>query len=101
MTKSELNKIIKNKKITHCYISKDAYYRPGSAGYTDYRSRAGIYTKAEAFRHAERCKELTLIPIDNQEHNAMIIAEINDLLTRFIYPKVENGCPGLKGISCP
>lgn len=76
--------IAKSKKITHCYIRKGPYYRPGSCGYTDYTVKAGVYTKEEAISHAERCRELTLVPINNAEHNELIMEEVKDLLSRFI-----------------
>lgn len=45
MTKAELNKIIKNKNITHCYIHKGSYYKPNACGYTDFKTRACIFKK--------------------------------------------------------
>lgn len=85
MNKTELNKIANSKKITHCYITKGAYYRPNHSGYTDYRTRAGVYPKAEAIDSAMRCKDLTVIAIDNHEHNKMLIEEIKDLQSRLIF----------------
>lgn len=76
--------IAKSKKITHCYIRKGSYYRPESCGYTDYMEKAGVYTKDDAVRHAERCDELTLVPIDNARHNEMIMEAVKDLLSRYI-----------------
>lgn len=76
--------IAKSKKITHCYIRKGPYYRPGACGYTDYKAKAGVYTKEEALKHAEHCAELTLVPINNAEHNELIMEEVKDLLSRFI-----------------
>ena len=84
MKAKEINKLLKDKNITHCYIRKGAYYRPDSCGYTDYVTKAGIYEKTVAIEHAKRCEELTLIPINNSEHNTRIISEVNDLLSRYI-----------------
>lgn len=84
-----LKQIAKSKKITHCYIRKGSYYRPGSCGYTDYKVKAGVYTKEEAINHAERCRELTLVPIDNAKHNELIMDEVKDLLSRYIPIKEE------------
>ena len=47
MTKTELNRIEKSKRITHCYIRKGLYYRPDASGYTSDITKAGIYTKEE------------------------------------------------------
>jgi hypothetical protein len=41
--------------ITHCYIRKGSYHRPGSSGYTDFRHRAGVFTKQEAISSAKSC----------------------------------------------
>ncbi|PTX14418.1 hypothetical protein C8N40_11183 [Pontibacter mucosus] len=91
MNKTALNriarnnaKVAKNKKVTHCYISKGSYYRPNYCGYTDYTTRAGVYTKEEALKCAANCSELTLVPIDIAKHNQRIMAEIKDLSTRII-----------------
>ena len=84
MSDSQLKKIENKKSITHCYISKGSYYRPNHSGYTDYLSRAGVYEKADAIDSAKKCRELTLIPITTHEHNAMILLEVRDLLTRII-----------------
>jgi len=84
MTKTELKRIAKAKWITHCYIRKGSYYRPNACGYTDYQAKAGIYTKEDALKHAEHCSELTLIPIENAKHNAMLLEEVNELLSRII-----------------
>lgn len=84
MKKSQLNKISRNKKITHCYISKGGYYRPGSCGYTDSQTKAGVYPKEEAIEHAEKCSDIWLVPINPAEHNARIIEEVKDLLSRVL-----------------
>lgn len=84
MTKLELNKIIKDKNITHCYIKKNSYYMPKYCGYTDYKVKASIYTKEEALQHYTACNELRLIQININEHNKMIVDEIKDLMSRLI-----------------
>lgn len=84
MTNTELKKIANNKKITHCYIYKGGYYRPNSCGYTDSMCKAGIYTKEDALRHAEGCRDIKLIPVNIKEHNDVIVKEVNDLLSRYI-----------------
>ena len=62
----------------------EAYNRPNSCGYTDYKIDAGVYTKEEALKHAEGCRDILLIPIDIKEHNDMIIEKSQDLLSRYI-----------------
>jgi len=84
MKKSEINKIAKNKQITHCYIRKGAYYRPNSIGYTEFTHRAGVYTKEEAIRHAEGCSDVLIIPIHIPTHNKILTDEIKDILSRII-----------------
>lgn len=84
MNKASINKILNDKKTTHCYIYKGGYYRPNSCGYTDRVTRAGVYTKEDAIRHHEHCDSLKLIPINNSEHNNLILDEIKELLTRII-----------------
>lgn len=84
MTKTELKNIVNNKNITHCYIKKGLYYKPDACGYTDFRVRAGIYTKCDAIKHYKHCDELTLIPIHNSSHNDLILEEVKDLLSRII-----------------
>lgn len=84
MKKSELNKIAKNKKVTHCYIKKGSYYRPNSCGYTDFQSLAGVFTKEEAISEANHCNDVWIIPINNESHNKMIVQAIKELSTRLI-----------------
>lgn len=86
MTKAQIKKIAKNNKITHCYLYKRGYYyRPESRGYTELKQEAGIYIKEQAIQHAEKCDEVTIIPIDNEEHNQMIVDTVKDLMSRYIY----------------
>lgn len=84
MTNTELNRLAKNKKVTHVYIIKGVYYRPNCCGYTDYRTRAGVYEKEDAIQQATSCRDLTLIPINFEEHNNEIIDAVKDLLTRYL-----------------
>lgn len=85
MKKAELDKIIKSKNITHCYVLKNGlFYRPNASGYTEYSSKAGIYLKEQAIKMAEKCEELLLLPIDNTNHNKMVLEEIKELSARLI-----------------
>lgn len=85
MKNSELNKIERSKKVTHCYILKHgSYYRPNACGYTGYRVRAGIYTKEDALRQARSCRDLYIVPINQAEHNQLLADEIKEISTRFI-----------------
>ncbi len=84
---AELDTILANESIQFCYITKGSYYyRPGNSGYTEYVSMAGFYTTAEAVASAKSCRELHIIPIDIEKHNAMINERIEDLKTRLINP---------------
>src|SRR3990167_3077685 len=76
----ELDAILNNANITHCYIKKGGYYyQPNSSGYTDYVLKAGVYTKEDAVSSAKSCNELSIIPINIIEHNDMMQNEINKL----------------------
>ena len=79
-----LDEIIENPKIEYCYIKKGIYYRPGYAGYTEHKKFAGVYPKKDAVSHARGVCEITIIPIDVIEHNAMINSEIANLKTRLL-----------------
>ena len=79
-----LQAILDNNIIKFCYIRKGSYYGPDSNGYTDFRHKAGIYTKEEAVSHAKYCDEIWLEVIDVTEHNKMIQDEIKDLQTRIL-----------------
>lgn len=82
---AELEEMLANPLITHCYIRKrGTYYRPNSSGYTDRRCWAGVYTIEEGVDHAKGCDELSLEIIDVKEHNEMIVREIESLKTRLI-----------------
>lgn len=84
MSDKELNKIRKDKKITHYYIRKGPYYRPGACGYTDHITKAGVYAKEDALSHAEHCRELSLVPVEIAKHNGYIMEEVKDLLSRIM-----------------
>lgn len=80
-----LDSILSDPKITHCYIKKRGdYYRPDCCGYTQWISRAGVYTKEKAVREAKFCDIVSAVPIDVEEHNALIKQEIEELQTRII-----------------
>jgi len=94
---AKLNKILEDPNITHCYIRKGRYYRPGSCGYTDFRTRAGVFTKEEAVNSGMRCDELSIIPIDIDEHNKILQEEINHIQSRIIRKNdkiISNNCRG-------
>jgi hypothetical protein len=81
---NDLDMILADDLVTYCYIRKGSYYRPHSSGYTDMRHRAGVYKKEDAVSSARSVCELTIIPIDINEHNEMINREIEDLQTRIL-----------------
>jgi len=80
----DLNDILANPEIKYCYIKKGIYYRPNYAGYTDYKKQAGVYPKKDAVSHARGVCEITIVPVDIIEHNAMINSEIANLKTRLL-----------------
>lgn len=82
--KRHLDNILNDESITHCYIRKGNYYRPNSCGYTDFKHRAGIYSKKEAVSHAMSCRDIDLEIINIDNHNKMIQEEIQELQTRLI-----------------
>jgi hypothetical protein len=79
-----LENILNDVNIKYCYIKKGSYYRPNSCGYTDFKHRAGVYTKEDAVKSGKSCEELTIIPIDILEHNKMIEKEISELSSRLL-----------------
>ena len=80
----KLDEILENKNIKYCYICKNGFYRPNFCGYTDFKHRAGVYTKEIAVAHARGVKEIYLERIDIDEHNKMIYEEIKELESRLI-----------------
>jgi hypothetical protein len=82
---SSLEEILASEEITHCYIRKrGAYYKPGSCGYTELKTRAGVFLKQEAVSSGRSSKELDIIPIDTKKHNYMIKEEIKTLKLKLI-----------------
>jgi hypothetical protein len=79
-----LDKMLNDNSIQYCYIKKGSYYRPNSGGYTDFISKAGVYTKEKAVSYAKSCRDLKIIPIDIKNHNDIINQEIEELKTRLI-----------------
>lgn len=80
----ELQQILDDATISHCYIYKGGYYRPNSCGYTDRRDRAGVFTKEEAVSSAKSCLDISVIPIVKNEHNIMIQEQIDELKERLL-----------------
>lgn len=81
---SALEAMSKNESIKYCYIKKGSYYRPDWCGYTDHQIFAGVYLKDEAISHAISCSEITVVPINIEEHNKIIKKEITDLQSRLL-----------------
>ena len=80
-----LDLMLADKEIVYCYIIKHGkYYLPNSCGYTEQRTKAGVYPKKEAIDHARSVRELTAVPISIPEHNTMIQEAIDDLQTRLL-----------------
>lgn len=82
---AELDKILNNPDVKFCYIVKaGVYYRPNNCGYTQYQQKAGVYEKEDAVKSAKSCGELWIRPIDIEEHNKIINAEIETLRKNLI-----------------
>lgn len=80
-----LNALLADPIHRFCYIRKNGYYyRPKSTGYSEYRTNAGVYTIEKGVYEAMSCDDLTIIPIDIDEHNEMLINEINELKSKLI-----------------
>lgn len=79
-----LDNILNDSNISHCYIKKGSYYQDNWAGYTDFKSRAGVYIKKEAISHARNVREIDIIPINKEDHNTIISLEIDKLKKRLI-----------------
>jgi hypothetical protein len=71
-------------KHEYFYISKGNYYCPDACGYTARKEFAGVYESKDAFFHAKHCREITLIPINIEEHNNMLENAISDLSSRVL-----------------
>ena len=80
----ELQNILDDTSISHCYIRKGCYYRPNSCGYTDLTYKAGVYLKEDAVSQAKSCEDLRIIPINIEEHNQMLNEHIEDLKSRLL-----------------
>lgn len=86
--KSQADKIRinKDKKVTHVYIRKNGYYYCSNfCGYTEDQSRAGVYTKEEAFNHCTGITELHMMPIDVKQHNAYIVKRAQEIMDKYIH----------------
>jgi hypothetical protein len=81
---SVLDGILNNENIKYCYIIKGSYYRPNACGYTDLKSKAGVYTKEDAVSSAKSCRDIYLEIIDIKDHNKMIQIEIRDLENKIL-----------------
>ena len=72
--------------VEYCYIMKRGeYYLPDSCGYTSIIERAGVYPKAEALQHARGCNEISLKPVDIQQHNKRLTDEMASMYSRLIH----------------
>lgn len=81
----ELNKTLEDPTIKFCYIRKrGSYYRPNCCGYTEFEDKAGVYTKKDAVSQAMSCDELTIRPVDIEQHNKMINESIYELQKQLI-----------------
>lgn len=88
MTDKQLKKIETSKKVKFCYIKKHGvFYSENHCGYTDDRTKAGVYTKEVALKSVTSCRELAIIPIDIDAHNNAIMEKVKDLCTRLINEK--------------
>lgn len=85
---AELDQLLTDNPDSMAYILKGGYYyRPNCAGYTDRKSRAGVYTLERAIKEVKGCSlgdNMRAIVIDKDEHNEMLRKEIEDLQTRLI-----------------
>tara|TARA_R110000772_G_scaffold255955_1_gene372315 strand:+ start:777 stop:1313 length:537 start_codon:yes stop_codon:yes gene_type:complete len=79
-----LDDILNDNGIKYCYIRKGSYYKPNSCGYTDFKHRAGVYSKEEAVSSAKSCRDITLEIIDIQSHNEMLNIEIAELQNKLL-----------------
>ena len=85
-----LDDILADTEVTHCYIMKRGlYYRDNSCGYVESRLGAGVYTKEYACSHARNILEITIIPINTEEHNKYLTDHIEAIKNRMIPPCPE------------
>lgn len=89
--KENLDKILAENADGYAYVYKKGnYYRPRSAGYTEHRSKAGVYSVKDAVAEVRGCSidDLMSVELINiEEHNARINKEIEDLQSRLIIIK--------------
>jgi hypothetical protein len=85
---TEIEETVKNNPDALCYVLKGRmYWRPNSAGYTEYKTKAGIYPIKEAAQiikssSLDRYERMMLI--DREEHNKELQEQIDDLKTRLL-----------------
>ena len=79
-----MKKIEDDNSLMWFYVRKGMYYKPNSCGYTDFQNKAGIYQKDEALSHARGCDDITIVPVNIEEHNKSISNEIKSLQSRLI-----------------
>jgi hypothetical protein len=60
-------------------IKRGAYYGPDYKGYTTDFIYAGNYSKEEAEMACRLCAELTMKPVNKEEHNAEVDRRISEL----------------------
>lgn len=77
----KIDSFMNDTSIEYFYIMKNGYYyRPGSCGYTESITRAGVYNKKKAIFEARGCEDISIIPIfDIEKHNKEIDNEISSL----------------------
>lgn len=76
--------LMNDPSITHVMVKKNGmYYRPNACGYTEIRSRAGVFRKEE-YAGEIMYDLLDILPVDTEEHNKMILDEIKHLESRLI-----------------
>lgn len=76
---AELDKLIKGDAKLYYILKHGVYYRPDCSGYTNFKSQAGVYEVKDAVTQAKSCEDLILIPVDIEEHNALINKKIEIL----------------------
>jgi len=73
----KLDSYLTDSSITHCYIMKrGTYYGWNYSGYVSYKTFAGVYTKEDAVKECKNLEELTCVPINNTEHNELILNQV-------------------------
>lgn len=80
--------LLENNREGFCYIKKGGYYyRPGSAGYTEYIIDAGIFSIQQAVVEVVGCSldsHIRAILINKFDHNTMIQNKIKELQQRIL-----------------